>query len=67
MGFALPHLPDGFASPSQKGFPISAGLIGMATGAVLVAPLAVAAVPGSLRRNFRHERPWRRRPARPRR
>ncbi|MBV6759087.1 MFS transporter [Rhodococcus opacus] len=40
VGFALPHLPDGFASAAVKGWLISTGLIGMAVGAILVAPLA---------------------------
>ncbi|KSU70661.1 hypothetical protein AS032_27070 [Rhodococcus qingshengii] len=40
MGFVLPHLPEGFASPSVKGYLISAGLVGMACGAMFVAPLA---------------------------
>ena len=40
MGFVLPHLPAGFASSGEKGYLISAGLAGMATGAIFVAPLA---------------------------
>lgn len=40
MGFVLPHLPADFAAPSEKGYLISAGLLGMATGAIFVAPLA---------------------------
>ncbi|WP_238592752.1 MFS transporter [Rhodococcus sp. YH3-3] len=40
MGFVLPHLPEGFATPSVKGYLISAGLVGMACGAMFVAPLA---------------------------
>ncbi|MDV2477581.1 MFS transporter [Rhodococcus zopfii] len=40
MGFVLPHLPADFAAPSEKGYLISAGLLGMAVGAIFVAPLA---------------------------
>lgn len=40
MGFALPQLPDGFATTSQKGWLASAGLIGMAVGAIFMAPFA---------------------------
>jgi len=40
MGFVLPHLPTDFATPSEKGYLISAGLVGMAAGAIFVAPLA---------------------------
>lgn len=40
VGFALPHLPDGFASPAVKGWLISTGLIGMAVGAIAIAPWA---------------------------
>jgi MFS family permease len=40
MGFALPHLPAGMASASQKGWLISLGLMGMAVGAFFLAPLA---------------------------
>lgn len=40
IGFALPHLPEGFASPAMKGWIISLGLVGMAVGAVVVAPFA---------------------------
>lgn len=32
MGFVLPHLPADFAAPSEKGYLISAGLLGMARG-----------------------------------
>ncbi|WP_378375623.1 hypothetical protein [Rhodococcus baikonurensis] len=32
MGYALPHLPDGFATPAQKGYLISAALVGMGLG-----------------------------------
>ncbi|GAA3131141.1 hypothetical protein GCM10020255_004920 [Rhodococcus baikonurensis] len=35
MGYALPHLPDGFATPAQKGYLISAALVGMGLGAFL--------------------------------
>ncbi len=41
MGFVLPHLPaDFFESTVQKGFLLSAGLAGMAVGAIVLAPLA---------------------------
>ncbi|WP_051899286.1 MFS transporter [Sciscionella sediminilitoris] len=40
MGFALPHLPAGFASPSEKGWLVSIGLIGLAVGAIFLAPFA---------------------------
>lgn len=40
MGFVLPHLPAEFATTSGKGYLISAGLVGMALGAMFVAPLA---------------------------
>lgn len=40
MGFVLPYLPEGFATSSEKGYLISAGLVGMACGAMFVAPLA---------------------------
>lgn len=40
MGFVLPHLPEEFATASVKGYLISAGLVGMACGAMFVAPLA---------------------------
>lgn len=40
MGFVLPYLPKGFASSTEKGFLISTGLIGMAVGAMFLAPLA---------------------------
>jgi hypothetical protein len=40
IGFALPHLPEGFASPATKGWIISLGLVGMAVGAIFVAPFA---------------------------
>lgn len=40
MGFALPHLPHGFASSAEKGVLVSAGLIGMGVGALFLAPLA---------------------------
>jgi len=40
ISFALPHLPDGFASTEVKGWLISAGLVGIGIGAVFVAPLA---------------------------
>lgn len=40
MGFVLPHLEDGFASSGEKGFLISTGLVGMAIGAIFIAPLA---------------------------
>ena len=40
MGFVLPYLPDGFATSTGKGLLISAGLVGMALGAMTIAPLA---------------------------
>lgn len=40
IGFALPHLPSDFASTAVKGWLISIGLVGMAVGAIVVAPLA---------------------------
>ncbi|WP_169813444.1 MFS transporter [Nocardia vaccinii] len=39
-GFALPHLPPGFASSAEKGLLVSAGLVGMGVGALFLAPLA---------------------------
>lgn len=40
MGFALPHLPVGFATGAEKGWLVSVGLIGMAVGAMFLAPVA---------------------------
>jgi len=41
MGFVLPHLPDAFfASDAQRGYLLSAGLVGMAFGALFLSPLA---------------------------
>lgn len=40
MGYALPTLPDGYASASAKGYLISAALIGIGTGAFFLARLA---------------------------
>jgi MFS family permease len=40
VGFVLPRLPQGFASPSEKGFIISVALLGMGIGAVFLARLA---------------------------
>ncbi|MFI9637096.1 MFS transporter [Nocardia sp. NPDC051929] len=40
MGFAMPHLPDGFASNAQKGYLVSAALAGMAVGAIGLARFA---------------------------
>ncbi|MEV4152833.1 MFS transporter [Nocardia salmonicida] len=40
MGFAMPHLPEGFASNSQKGYLVSAALAGMAVGAIGLARYA---------------------------
>lgn len=40
MGFVLPYLPGGFATSTEKGLLISAGLVGMALGAMTIAPLA---------------------------
>ncbi|WP_230792797.1 MFS transporter [Rhodococcus rhodochrous] len=38
--YALPHLPDNFISPSEKGSLISLGFAGMAVGSLFLAPLA---------------------------
>ncbi len=40
MGFALPHLPDDFASDAMKGYLLSAALVGMGIGSIAFAPLA---------------------------
>ncbi len=40
MGFAMPHLPEGFATNPQKGYLISAALAGMAVGAIGLARYA---------------------------
>ncbi|MEV6217380.1 MFS transporter [Nocardia sp. NPDC051833] len=40
MGFAMPHLPEGFASNAQKGYLVSAALAGMAVGAIGLARYA---------------------------
>lgn len=40
VSYALPHLPDGFASGGQKGLLISLGFVGYAIGSALIAPLA---------------------------
>ncbi|MFC0247034.1 MFS transporter [Citricoccus parietis] len=40
MGFALPHLPEGFAAPAEKGYLVSSAFLGMALGMILIAPLA---------------------------
>lgn len=40
IGFALPHLPPGFATPEEKGLLISAAMIGMGIGAILIGRLA---------------------------
>jgi MFS family permease len=40
VGFALPHLPEEFASASDKGLIISLALLGMGLGAVFLARLA---------------------------
>ncbi|NKQ57661.1 MFS transporter [Amycolatopsis sp. K13G38] len=40
MSYALPHLPPGFATGTQKGLLISFGFLGMGLGATLLAPLA---------------------------
>lgn len=40
MGFAMPHLPEGFASNAQKGYLVSAALAGMAVGAIGLARFA---------------------------
>ncbi len=40
VGFALPHIPSGFATSGQKGLVISLALIGMGVGAVALARLA---------------------------
>lgn len=40
MGFVLPHLPDGFfGSSAEKGYLLSAGLVGMTVGSLLLSPL----------------------------
>ncbi|MFC9361433.1 MFS transporter [Rhodococcus sp. NPDC057014] len=40
MGFAMPHLPQGFATNPEKGYLISAALAGMAVGAIGLARFA---------------------------
>ncbi|OLO25760.1 MFS transporter [Streptomyces sp. MNU77] len=41
MGFLVPYLPDGFVeNDTQRGLLLSAGVFGMAAGALLLAPLA---------------------------
>ncbi|MGM7645929.1 MFS transporter [Nocardia sp. JW2] len=40
MGFAMPYLPEGFASNAQKGYLVSAALAGMAVGAIGLARFA---------------------------
>src|SRR5690625_6369692 len=40
MGFAIPYLPDDFASDSANGYLLSASLVGMGIGSILLAPLA---------------------------
>ncbi|MGW5570283.1 MFS transporter [Nocardia thailandica] len=40
MGFAMPHLPQDFASNTQKGYLVSAALAGMAVGAMGLARFA---------------------------
>ncbi|QYB07201.1 MFS transporter [Rhodococcus sp. USK10] len=40
MGFAMPHLPEGFATNTEKGYLISAALAGMAVGAIGLARFA---------------------------
>ncbi|MHC1562492.1 MFS transporter [Actinomycetospora sp. C-140] len=40
VGFAVPHLPPGFASPGEKGLLISSALVGMGVGAIVLARLA---------------------------
>ncbi|WP_162919269.1 MFS transporter [Rhodococcus ruber] len=40
MGYALPHLPDGFATPAQKGYLISAALVGMGIGGAFLGRFA---------------------------
>lgn len=40
MGFAMPHLPEGFATNPEKGYLISAALAGMAVGAIGLARFA---------------------------
>lgn len=40
VSYALPHLPDGFATGGQKGLLVSLGFVGYGIGAALIAPLA---------------------------
>ncbi|MXP23444.1 MFS transporter [Gordonia sp. HNM0687] len=40
VAYALPHLPDGFASGGQKGLLISLAFIGYGIGSALIAPMA---------------------------
>lgn len=40
MGYALPHLPEGFATPAEKGYLISAALIGMGLGSAFLGRFA---------------------------
>lgn len=40
VAYALPHLPDGFASGEQKGLLISLAFIGYGIGSALIAPIA---------------------------
>jgi len=43
MGFVLPHLPETFfTGDAQRGYVLSAGLVGMALGAIFLSPLADA-------------------------
>lgn len=40
MGFAIPYLPDDFASDAANGYLLSASLVGMGIGSIIFAPLA---------------------------
>jgi MFS family permease len=40
MGFALPYLPHGFATDAEKGFLLSAGLLGLGVGALCLGSLS---------------------------
>ncbi|WP_216695270.1 MFS transporter [Dietzia psychralcaliphila] len=40
MGFAIPYLPDDFASDTANGYLLSASLVGMGIGSILFAPMA---------------------------
>lgn len=40
MGFAIPYLPDDFASDAANGYLLSASLVGMGIGSIVFAPMA---------------------------